>query len=83
MPYCKEAFLSGKQPSAVNIGTGEKKNEKKEDFNFILPCNIFILVPFISCLFVFVLIFGFVLFFFSFSPVHNVIFILSSHIYSS
>lgn len=72
MPYCKEAFLSGKQPSAVNIGTGEKKNEKKDDFNFILPCNIFILGPFISCLFV--------VFFFK---VYNVIFILSSHIYSS
>lgn len=50
MPYCKEAFLSGKQPSAVNTGSGEKKNEKQD---FILPCNIVILGPFIYCLSVF------------------------------
>lgn len=63
--------MSGKQPSAVNTGRGEKKNEKKEDFNFILPFNIFILGPLISCLFEF-----------GFFKDCKMIFILSSHIYS-
>lgn len=59
-----------KQPSAVNTGSGEKK-KMKEDFHFILPCNIFIFGSFIPCLFVW-----------GIFKVYNMIFILSSHIYS-
>jgi len=71
MPYCTVAFLSGKQFSAVNTGSGENKNEKKEDFNVILPCNIFILGPFISCSLVS-----------DFFEVYTMTFILFSYIYS-
>lgn len=38
MPYCKEAFLSERQPSAVNAGSRERENEKKK-ISFILPCS--------------------------------------------
>lgn len=41
-----------KQPSASIQEVEKRKNEKKEDFHFHLPCNIFVFGPFITCLFV-------------------------------
>lgn len=61
MPYCKEAFLSERQPSAVNAGSRERENEKKKILLFYpvvcvyMRSVLFVCLSVLLCLFIFFL----------------------------